>query len=1196
MEQEFRHGRPTIGVLAGWQFYRTATNLSYLAPIYRGIAKAAGELGCNLLLGCGMGPSASPTDPLKAAWPVLLPDQDFVPIGAWNTDGLIVAVPLHSKAHSDYIQDLRKSGHPVIFIGSGEPGPTIAADNAGGIIMALQHLFQLGHRKIAFIAGSQTDMEGDSGERLRAYHAFMESHNLNQDSRLVAFSQHVYSGGDQAIREILAFGADFTAVVASNDEAALGAMDALLESGYRIPEDVAIIGFDNRFEGVIQEPSLTSVHVPLYDIGYSSAKLLFEGITGTTLLPQKVMVETQLVIRQSCGGEDGTNVPDVDQMATIEKESSLEDEPWDLVASISHSIMKEVRNFSEDEIVSFSKQLVDNLLADLQSGDPTKFHEALMGILKRTEDSGDVVYIWQKALKRLDDGFKKEYQRLSPKIDEIINEARAAINYQMQLQYRRHVLRERWVSSRLSLLTAELLTALGKEQIFSILSKRLPELEIPIAHLTLFEGNTEISFAISTIRDVLNPHQAPVRFASRNFPPRGYFTKTEPFLLTLIPILDQERQLGFMVFDTDHLDVYGSIVQQMGSALNTLRLYRQATEGRKQAEEANKLKSRFLSMISHELRTPLSLISGLSEIVLQDVEEEQTQVPLAIQKDVSNIKSYAQHINSLIGDVIDLAILDAGQLRLNKELIDLGETLQMVVESGQQLAFEKGLDWYSNIPQTGPWVWGDRTRLRQVVLNLISNAIKFTEQGEIKLAFIEKDDVAVISVQDTGIGIPLDEHGEIFDAFRRSERSIHFGLPGLGLGLTICKMIVEMHDGKIGFKSSGIEGEGSTFFVELPIVMLPTLDMQVQEEIGQRSERSVLLLTTRPGSNLDLLGRLKARDIKVYEGVLGEPEIWQSKLNSISPDIIILDVTVQSDLTWQTLNAIKGNKLTHDIPTMLYSSSDKNESLLRLNYLTKPFEVDALTRALDQHWDIVDKENEDRTILVVDDDPNALDLYARVVKSQSVKNEILLANNGMRALEIIREKPVDLVLLDLQMPKMDGFEVLEVMREDKVTSNIPVIVITGIVLTEKDMARLNEGVAVILQKGLFSIEETADHIEATLNQKQKLSNETQYLIRQAMAFIHEHFRESITRKEIAKHINISKDYLTFCFRQELNTTPIKYLQRYRINAAKSALKNTQKSITEIALEVGFSESGYFSRLFRREVGMSPDQYRHSSKV
>ncbi len=183
--QKFGNNSPTIGVLAGWQFYRTATNLSYLAPVYRGISRAAHDLGCNLLLGCGIGPSASHSDPLRPAWPIPSGDCDFVPIGPWNTDGLLVANPLHAQERSGYIQNLRANGHPILFIGAGESGPSIVADNARGIHEAMQHLFEHGHRRIAFIAGSPTDLSGDSGDRLTAYQTFLEQYHLEPDPRLI---------------------------------------------------------------------------------------------------------------------------------------------------------------------------------------------------------------------------------------------------------------------------------------------------------------------------------------------------------------------------------------------------------------------------------------------------------------------------------------------------------------------------------------------------------------------------------------------------------------------------------------------------------------------------------------------------------------------------------------------------------------------------------------------------------------------------------------------------------------------------------------------------------------------------------------------------------------------------------------------------------------------------------------------------
>src|SRR5512141_1552537 len=303
----FRHGRPTIGVLAGWQFYGTATTLSYLAPVFRGISRAAQDLGCNLLLGCGIGPSASPSDPLRPAWSVLTPEVDFVPVGPWNTDALLVANPLHTQGRSDYIQELIAAGHPVLFIGSGESGPTIVADNSSGIREAMQHLLDHGHQQIAFIAGSPTDMSGDSGDRLTAYQNFIQENDLEIDPRRIVYGRHVYDGGYSAMQELLNSGASFTAVLASNDESALGAMQALKEAGKRIPQDVAIIGFDNRLEGAVHEPGLSSVHVPLFNMGYQALKTLFNHLQGNADLHGTIKVNTRLVTRASCGCHEASS-------------------------------------------------------------------------------------------------------------------------------------------------------------------------------------------------------------------------------------------------------------------------------------------------------------------------------------------------------------------------------------------------------------------------------------------------------------------------------------------------------------------------------------------------------------------------------------------------------------------------------------------------------------------------------------------------------------------------------------------------------------------------------------------------------------------------------------------------------------------------------------------------------------------------
>ncbi|MGE5375406.1 MAG: substrate-binding domain-containing protein, partial [Bacteroidota bacterium] len=933
----------------------------------------------------------------------------------------------------------------------------------GGIQEAMRHLADHGHRQIAFIAGSQIDMGGDSGDRFAAYQSFFQTNNLELNPQLIAYGRHVYDGGYSAMQQIIETRAPFTAVLASNDESALGAMQALEEAGLRNPQDVAVIGFDNRLEGAVHEPGLSSVHVPLFDMGYQALKSIYEHLAAGTELNRLTRIGTRLVKRESCGCRSGICI-------------SLQGNPdrrLDLAGSIATSLQSQAHSLTDAEVLSLCEQLVDSFHECIQEGDGTKFQGTLMNVLQKSMAGDDDAHIWQEAISILgevssDDGIHGKL------IHELLDRARLTISAQMQKQYRQSMLRERTASSRLSLLTDRLLEALDETQIYETLESHLPDLNIHTAHVVLFEAQGSDPAASSIARNVLNLDRPPFRFPSREFPPPGLLEQTQPLLLTLIPLVGYSGQMGFMAFGSEPLDLYGTIVQQLGGAFNMARLYHQAVEDRQLAEDANRMKSRFLSTISHELRTPLNLIVGLSGILLQENEDGKSVLPESAHRDVERIHAYAQHLGGLIGDVLDLATSDAGELRLNKEFIDLGDALRMIMESGRQLASDKGLGWRVSLPEGAAWVWGDRTRLRQVALNMVNNAIKFTDQGEVGLEMQIDGGTVTILVHDTGLGIPLEEQTTIFSEFSRSELSITLGYRGLGLGLAICKRLVELHCGTIGVRSTGRVGEGSTFFFTLPV--------------------------TGPG---------------------------------------------------------------------------------------------ALTQGLDQKRQIPSRNQQTHTILVVDDEPNTLELHARIVQAHSPFNRVLRAQSGEQALDLLRREPVDLVLLDLQIPGQDGFGVLERMREEERMRRTPVIVVTGQALSEAEMGRLYPGVATVLEKGLFSLDETIAHINAALDHKHRLSGEAQRLVRKAMAFIHEHFAEPITRREIAQHVSIAEDYLTYCFRQELGTTPIKYLQRYRVKRARVLLRESETTITEIARLVGFSDSGYFSRIFHRETGMSPEAFRRS---
>jgi YesN/AraC family two-component response regulator len=233
--------------------------------------------------------------------------------------------------------------------------------------------------------------------------------------------------------------------------------------------------------------------------------------------------------------------------------------------------------------------------------------------------------------------------------------------------------------------------------------------------------------------------------------------------------------------------------------------------------------------------------------------------------------------------------------------------------------------------------------------------------------------------------------------------------------------------------------------------------------------------------------------------------------------------------------------------------------------------------------------------LIVDDDPHILDLHTRLVKHQVPGCQVLAAHHGREALAMIEHIRPDLILLDLMMPELDGFGVLEALRSRESTRDIPVIVLTARTLNEADMARLNRGVVSVLEKGVLNVDETLARVATVLTHVNQFGSATKRLVRKAMVYLHEHYTEPLTREQIAQHVGVSESHLANCFHQELGISPMMYLNRYRIKQARALLEAGELNVTEVALSVGFSDSAYFGRLFQREVGISPGAYRRGHR-
>jgi signal transduction histidine kinase/AraC-like DNA-binding protein/ABC-type sugar transport system substrate-binding protein/DNA-binding LytR/AlgR family response regulator len=1121
-------------------------------------------------------------------------DVDFVPVGPWNTDGLVVINPLLSASRSQYIQDLVKAGHPIVFISSGEGQPAIVADNAGGISQAISHLMAHGHQSIAYLAGNAGDPNGDSGERLAAYRVCIDHYGLNSDPRLSVYGLHSFDGGHIAMQKILASHVPFTAVLASNDESAMGAMKALKEAGKRIPEDVAIIGFDDRPEAIAQVPPLTSVHVPLYKSGYQAVEVLLRQINGHAAADQSLKIPTQLVLRQSCGCHTGASTVSLTPSNSTAEPGFISQQAH-LTRAMAEPVIAETQRFSAEEAQAFCEELVRGFISSLKAGEADGFQLMVEELLGRVEDEEDDAHIWQQAISNLRlsiPALIKEADRpdASRLAQDMIDQARDAISERMRRQHGRYVLDQKWMTNRIGSLTARLLMTSDRSEILEVLANYLPAMGIKHASLSFFEADHDDPAAWSELHVIPGKELPPLRFPTRQFPPEALYPHHQPFSLVLLPIVGPLGPAGFMAYDSINIELDGPITQQIAAALNNARLYREANEGRKLAEEADRLKSRLLSTVSHELRTPLNLIVGLSEILLQKRSLSKQSLSSAFRKDVEQIYASAQHLGRLIQDVLDLASSEVGQLRLANELLDLGETLEMVVSTGRQLAIEKGLTWQDSLPETRLWVWGDRTRLRQVALNLVSNAIKFTSLGGVSFQVESSEGKAVVLVKDTGLGIALEEQSLIFEEFHRTELTTARGYGGIGLGLAICKRLVEMQGGEIGVHSSGAEGAGSTFYFSLPLIEPETIQIE-GEALPSGLEQSVTLFTAPSANGERLREHLTSQGLEVNLVEIDQTMDWMTPLLKSPPGAVILDIGMAPTRGWKILKLLKENPGTQSIPVLLYSLTDDKGAILELNYLTKPVGTAELTRVLEYQKLASGDGRDEKIFLIVDDDPATLEMYVRIAQSWLGRHKVLKARNGREALELMQQQRPDLILLDLMMPELDGFGVLEAMREKESTRDIPVIVLTGKILTENDMVRLNRGVARVLEKGLFSVQETLNHIDTVLARKRNLGSDAQRLVRQAMAYLHERYTQAVSRQDLARYLGMSGDYLTFCFRKEVGMTPIAYLNRYRINQAKVMLSESDKNITEIAMSVGFSDSSYFSRVFRRQVGVSPEAFR-----
>ncbi len=1187
-----------------------------------------------------------------------------------SLDGLVVwgsSLGYYAGPDATYDFCRRFQPLPLVSIGIALPGiPGVVLDSYGGTRAAMAHLIEAhGRRRLAFIRGPAAHRE--ARERYRSYCDTLAAYGIAFDPDLVsppylwvqADGIELQANGAEAIRLFLdERRVQFDAVVAASDTFALGALPALQARGIQVPEQVSVVGFDDRPASRALTPPLTTLKIRMRERGRQALSMLLARLAGESL-PDEVSLPTHLVIRRSCGCFDSAVVragEDVSlrgaSFATKQSPSTggiasahatglamtfLSATPR---ATILAAIDRELESI--DETVRRGPELLDAYLAELLNGEEKtgSFLITLDNILRQAVDAGGEVWAWQGVISTLREQMLPQLagdiQRLR-RAESLWHQARVLIG---ERAWRAQAFADRYASlqsDRLHAISRALALAGDIPELMDILAAELPALGIGSCAMALYENPQAPTGACRLVlaynergRASLPPAgevwSAPVLASGgllADAAPQSDGTSQHSIVVE--PLYYRDEQLGFIMLDGSRREgqVYRVLQEQISSALKgvlllqeNVRLYhaalaaqQAAQEKQRLAEEADRLKSRFLSMVSHELRTPLILLEGLSEMMLREGQGDRPPVPAPYRQDLARIRATAQQLGGLVRDVLDLARSQVGQLRLVVKPLDMAAVLQPTILVGEQMARSKGLDWQVEIAPDLPEVCGDGARLQEVTLNLISNAVKFTAHGEVRLRIDADDNGVTVSVSDTGLGVPLDEQGAIFDEFRQSERTAARGFGGLGVGLAICRQIVHLHGGEIGVRSSGLEDGGSSFFFRLPIVesaasdaVSPSWRLSAAEQPGAAlcSSRSqtVVLLTDRAANGELLQSHLLGQGFEVEMLPVEEQVDWLAQLLARRPGAVVLDLQPTWERGWQLFDVLKHSEATQDIPVLLYSllAERGQGAVLALDYLAKPMGIASLAQAL-QNLGLADGEMQNEAILIADDDPEVLAMHGDIVRARFPNCRILTAANGRQALDILQrgERPL-FVLLDLMMPELDGVGVLEAMQRDERLRDIPVIVLTAQCLSEDDMSHLSRGVASILQKGMFTTEETLAQVEQALARNKRLGSETQRLVRKVMAYIHTNFSQDISREQMASYAGVSARHLTRCFAQEVGLSPIDYLNRFRVVQARRLLDDGHANITSVMFAVGFRDSSYFSRIFRREVGTSPSAYRRHTHI
>jgi signal transduction histidine kinase/CheY-like chemotaxis protein/DNA-binding LacI/PurR family transcriptional regulator len=733
-----------------------------------------------------------------------------------------------------------------------------------------------GYRRIAFICGPEG--YSSSQARYQRYVATLAKCGVPHDPSLVVEPCQGWLDTAEIRRFLdqrdLPEQLDFEAVVGVNDQRALIMVRELQARGVRVPDDVAVVGMDDRLESQLADPPLTNARTPFHETGRSYAERLFAHLRGEP--PKRGNVLVELVRRRSCGCVPTTVAWAAQREAMCAERTGAETFGtliFSSRAAIVDEIVQVVEASSPETASGWAEELLGSLVSELSShaddadGTPAGvFVLTLERVLRQVVATGDAVLPWQNAISVLRAHLLPlcSDREMLLRCEDLWGQARACINEitQWGAIKQRHTIEHQ--AALLHDIGAALISTFDVPGLMDVLHRELPRLDIPSCSLFLYDGPgsppewSRLMLAYNeTGRVELEPGGRRVR--SRRMLPGDTLPRERVSSMVVEPLYFRTEQIGVIVFEMGPRDghVYQVLSRQISSALKGALLVQQA-------EAASRAKSVFLANMSHELRTPLNAILGYSQLMARDVHITRTQ-----QDHLGTIARSGEHLLGLINDVLTMSQIEAGRTALQENALDLHRQIHGLQEMFQLRADDKGIALHLEVaPDVPRYVYADEGKLRQVLMNLLGNAVKFTAEGGVTVRVVKTaargDDRCArrttatqyaisqsipsvtegrntrhvsritFQVEDTGVGIAPEEIEMLFDPFVQttSGQQSH---EGTGLGLSISRQFVHLMGGEISVHS--VVGQGTTFRVQVPVALI---DEDEVEALDLRPQRRVI--------------------------------------------------------------------------------------------------------------------------------------------------------------------------------------------------------------------------------------------------------------------------------------------------------------------------------------------------------------------